>query len=196
MPGACGPKKKEERKISDHKRLTVRLTTPPSPRAAAGSCWARESGWQQPGCLWAPDGCCPQGPRWGEALGPHAAPPTPVLTDLTPCSWPSAGDTVDSDTSTCTHFCSHIARLHGPGQDTWPNTPGRPNAPGQPSCRTPPASCPAAQRHALPPPTWACMGPGGPISHWSASIPPGSRQASPWCCILMLHVGASRQLKL
>lgn len=161
MLGTCGhpPKRRKRRRegSSDHKRLTVRLTTPPSPRTAAGSRWARESGWQQPGCLWAPAGRCPQGPGQGEPLGPHAAPPPPALTDPAPRLWPSSGDTADSGTSTCARFCSHAARLHGPGQDA------RPNAPGQPSCRPLPASCPVtwpharrcwlcpARRHALPP---------------------------------------------
>lgn len=131
MPGACGPpKKKKGEKTSDHKRLTVRLTTPPSLRAVAGARWAWESGWQQPGCLWAPAGCCPQGPRWDEALGPTL--PHPLLCSQTR---PHARGPAQGTQWTATHPPAHTSAHTSPDSMALARTHG-------PTCRASPAAGP------------------------------------------------------
>lgn len=98
-------------------------------------------------------------------------------------------------------FCSHAAPTPWPrpGRAAKCTGPAQLPAPASllPSHMAPRSAvlalpCTTARAHA---PTRACTSP-GPISHWSASLPPGSHQASPWHCILRLRVGASRQLKL
>lgn len=195
------PKKKEKKGReggSDHKRLTVRLTTPPPRGLQRALRWAREL---RLAAAWAPLGTSwprPAGSRQGEPLGPHTAPP-PAPQTRPHALWPSLGHSIAARPPA--RSVHTLSRLHGPSQDA------RPNAPGQPSCRPLPASCPVtwphaggagfcpARRHTLSRPNPGVHGPGGPISHWSASLPPGSH-----CLSLALHPqapqGASLQLKL
>ena len=133
MPGTCGPKKKKKReKTSDHKRLTVRLTTPPSPSAGPGSQAGSSPGTS--GRQMAAAHRAPGGVRPSVRTLPH-----PLLCSQTlPRARGPAQGTQWTETHPPAHTSAHrspdsmaLARRHGPTRRASPAA-GPCQLPGQP----------------------------------------------------------------